>query len=225
MNILVVEDEVQLADTLAEILKRNKYKVDTVFDGDDGLEYARTGIYDCILLDIMLPIRSGIEVVRILRAERNSTPIMLLTAKSEVEDKINGLDCGADDYLTKPFSTGELLARIRALTRRKGEVEVDCLQFEGLRLNRQTYSLAQNSNNIKLSLKEYQIMEILLSNSGQIIPKERFIEKIWGYESDAEYNNIEVYISFLRKKLTAIESDVKIRTARGIGYFLEKSHD
>ena len=225
MNILVVEDEVQLADSLAEILKRNKYKVDTVFDGDDGLEYARTGIYDCILLDVMLPIRSGFEVVRILRAERNSTPIMLLTAKSEIEDKIHGLDCGADDYLTKPFSTGELLARIRALTRRKGEVEVDYLQFEGLRLHRQTYLLAQNNNSIKLSMKEFQIMEILISNSNQIIPKERFIEKIWGYDSDAEYNNIEVYISFLRKKLNAIASDVKIRTARGIGYYLEKKND
>ena len=212
MNILVVEDEVQLADTLAEILKRNKYNVDTVFDGDDGLEYARTGIYDCILLDIMLPVRSGTEIVRILRQEKNATPIMLLTAKSEVEDKIHGLDCGADDYLTKPFSTGELLARIRALTRRKGEVEVDCLHFGELQLNRR----------MKLSLKEYQIMEMLLSNPGQILPKERFIEKIWGYESDVEYNNIEVYISFLRKKLTAIHSTVQIRTARGIGYFLEK---
>ena len=222
MNILVVEDEVQLADTLAEILKRNKYNVDTVFDGDDGLEYARTGIYDCILLAIMLPVRSGTEIVRILRQEKNATPIMLLTAKSEVEDKIHGLDCGADDYLTKPFSTGELLARIRALTRRKGEVEVDCLHFGELQLNRQTYDLIQGDSRMKLSLKEYQIMEMLLSNPGQILPKERFIEKIWGYESDVEYNNIEVYISFLRKKLTAIHSTVQIRTARGIGYFLEK---
>ncbi|WP_298481969.1 response regulator transcription factor [uncultured Ruminococcus sp.] len=222
MNILVVEDEVQLADTLAEILRRNKYNVDAVFDGEDGLEYARTGIYDCILLDIMLPVRSGIEVVQILRKEKNSTPIMLLTAKSEVEDKIQGLDCGADDYLTKPFSTGELLARIRALTRRKGEVEVDYLHFDELRLSRQTYALTQGENSMKLSLKEYQIMEILMSNPGQIMPKERFIEKIWGYESDVEYNNIEVYISFLRKKLAAIQSTVQIRTARGIGYFLEK---
>lgn len=221
-KILVVEDEVQLADTLVEILKRNKYNVDTVFDGDDGLEYARTGIYDCILLDIMLPVRSGTEIVQILRREKNATPIMLLTAKSEVEDKIHGLDCGADDYLTKPFSTGELLARIRALTRRKGEVEVDCLHFAELQLNRQTYDLIQGENRMKLSLKEYQIMEMLLSNPEQIIPKERFIEKIWGYESDVEYNNIEVYISFLRKKLTAIHSTVQIRTARGIGYFLEK---
>ncbi len=222
LNILVVEDEIQLADTLAEILRRKKYQVDTVFDGEDGLDYARTGIYDCILLDIMLPVRSGTEIVRILRAENNSTPIMLLTAKSEIEDKITGLDCGADDYLTKPFSTGELLARIRALTRRKGEVEVDYLHFEELRLNRQTYALFQGDNSIKLSLKEFQIMEMLMANPGQIFAKERFIEKIWGYESDVEYNNIEVYISFLRKKLTAIQSDVQIRTARGIGYFLEK---
>jgi DNA-binding response OmpR family regulator len=222
MNILVVEDELQLADTLAEILRRNKYNVDAVFDGEDGLEYARTGIYDCILLDIMLPVRSGLEIVRLLRQENNATPIMLLTAKSEVEDKIQGLDCGADDYLTKPFSTGELLARIRALTRRKGEVEVDFLRFEDLRLNRQTYALMQGENSVKLSLKEYQIMEMLMANPGQILPKERFIEKIWGYESDVEYNNIEVYISFLRKKLTAIEAEVQIRTARSIGYFLEK---
>lgn len=223
LNILVVEDEIQLADTLSEILRRNKYKVDAVYDGGDGLDYARTGIYDCILLDIMLPVRSGVEVVRILRQEKISTPVMLLTAKSEVEDKINGLDCGADDYLTKPFSTGELLARIRALTRRKGEVEVDCLQFGQLCLDRQTYDLSQSENSIKLSLKEYQIMEMLLANPRRIIPKERFIEKIWGYESDVEYNNIEVYISFLRKKLHAIDSPVQIRTARGIGYSLEES--
>ena len=223
LNILVVEDEIQLADTLSEILRRNKYKVDAVYDGGDGLDYARTGIYDCILLDIMLPVRSGVEVVRILRQEKISTPVMLLTAKSEVENKINGLDCGADDYLTKPFSTGELLARIRALTRRKGEVEVDCLQFGQLCLDRQTYDLSQGENSIKLSLKEYQIMEMLLANPRRIIPKERFIEKIWGYESDVEYNNIEVYISFLRKKLHAIDSPVQIRTARGIGYSLEES--
>lgn len=223
LNILVVEDEIQLADTLAEILKRNKYQVDAVFDGDDGLEYARTGIYDCIILDIMLPVRSGTEIVHILRQEKIATPIMLLTAKSEVEDKIHGLDCGADDYLTKPFSTGELLARIRALTRRKGEVEVDEIHFDTLCLNRNTYALIQGENSMKLSLKEFQIMELLMSNPGRILPKERFIEKIWGYESDVEYNNIEVYISFLRKKLAAIQSDVRISTARGIGYYLEKT--
>lgn len=222
MNILIVEDEIQLADTLAEILRRNKYNVDAVYDGEDGLDYARSGIYDCIVLDIMLPKRDGVEVVRMLRQEKISTPVMLLTAKSEVEDKIHGLDCGADDYLTKPFSTGELLARIRALTRRKGEVAVDCLQFGQLMLNRQTYALMHGENSMKLSLKEYQIMEMLIANPGRILPKERFIEKIWGYESDVEYNNIEVYISFLRKKLTAIHSPIQIRTARGIGYSLEE---
>lgn len=223
MKILIVEDEVQLADTIAEILKRNKYNVDTVFDGDDGYEYARTGIYDCILLDVMLPVRDGFEVVRLLRQDKISTPIMLLTAKSEVEDKIHGLDNGADDYLTKPFSSGELLARIRALTRRKGEVEVDSLHFTQLQLNRQTHTLFQNQNSVKLSLKEYQIMEMLMANPGQILTKERFIEKIWGYESDVEYNNIEVYISFLRKKLISIQSTVQIKTARGIGYYLESA--
>lgn len=221
MNVLVVEDEVQLADTLVEILKRNKYNVDAVYDGQDGYDYGKSDIYDCILLDIMLPKMNGIEVVRRLRNEKISTPVLLLTAKSEVEDKINGLDCGADDYLTKPFNTGELLARIRALTRRKGEVETDVLKYGALTLNRQTYSLVNNTNSVNLSLKEFQIMEMLVANPGQIVTKERFIEKIWGYESDVEYNNIEVYISFLRKKLVSIESNVKIKTARSIGYFLE----
>lgn len=170
----------------------------------------------------MLSIYNGIEIVYLLRQEKNATPIMLLTTKSEVEDKINGLDCGVDDYLTKPFSTGELLARIRALIRRNGEVEVDSMHFEELQLNRHTYALSQGLNNIKLILKEFQIMEILMLNSGHIMLKERFIEKIWGYESDVEYNNIEVYISFLQKKLLAIKSNVQISTARGIGYFLEK---
>ena len=223
MKLLLVEDEIPLADALSEILKRNKYSVDAVYDGEDGLEYAKTGLYDCIVLDIMLPRMDGIQVLRKLRTTGFSTPVMLLTAKSEVEDIISGLDCGADDYLTKPFSTGELLARIRALTRRTGDVIPDCYQFYDLKLNMRSYALSTDSNSIKLSLKEYQIMEMLLANPRRIIPKERFIEKIWGYESDVEYNNIEVYISFLRKKLHAIDSPVQIRTARGIGYSLEES--
>lgn len=222
MNVLIVEDEVQLADALAEILQRNKYHVDTVYNGEDGLHYACTGIYDCIVLDIMLPILDGISVLRMLRKQKISTPILLLTAKSDVADKINGLDSGADDYLTKPFATGELLARIRALTRRTGEVAVDGLQFHALRLDAQSYTLCCNSESVKLSLKEYQIMEIFMTNPKQIISKECFIEKIWGYESDVEYNNIEVYISFLRKKLTSIHANISIKTARGIGYFLEE---
>ncbi len=221
MRILVVEDEIELADTLAEILKRNRYTVDCVYTGENGLEYGLTGLYDCILLDIMLPVMDGITVLKSLRKNGISTPVMLLTARSEIEDKINGLDCGADDYLTKPFVTSELLARIRSLTRRKGEYVSDDFVFGNLKLNKKTYSLCFNENDMKLSLKEYQIMEMLIANPRQIIPKERFIEKIWGYESDIEYNNIEVYISFLRKKLSSIHANIKIRTARGIGYALE----
>lgn len=212
----------QLADALSEILKRNMYSVDTVYNGTDGLDNALTGVYNCIILDIMLPGMSGIDVLRNLRKEKVNTPVLLLTARSEVEDKINGLDCGADDYLTKPFVTGELLARVRALTRRKGElVDENRLDYNGLALAKNTCSVVWQGNDVKLSLKEYQIMELLISNPHRILPKERIIEKIWGYESDVEYNNIEVYISFLRKKLTAISAPVQIKTARGIGYSLE----
>ena len=212
----------QLADALSEILKRNMYSVDTVYNGTDGLDNALTGVYNCIILDIMLPGMSGIDVLRNLRKEKINTPVLLLTARSEVEDKINGLDCGADDYLTKPFVTGELLARVRALTRRKGElVDENRLDYNGLELAKNTCSVVWQGNDVKLSLKEYQIMELLFSNPHRILPKERIIEKIWGYESDVEYNNIEVYISFLRKKLTAISAPVQIKTARGIGYSLE----
>ena len=222
MKLLVVEDEMQLADALSEILKRNMYSVDTVYNGTDGLDNALTGVYNCIILDIMLPGMSGIDVLRNLRKEKINTPVLLLTAMSEVEDKINGLDCGADDYLTKPFVTGELLARVRALTRRKGElVDENRLDYNGLELAKNTCSVVWQGNDVKLSLKEYQIMELLISNPHHILPKERIIEKIWGYESDVEYNNIEVYISFLRKKLTAISAPVQIKTARGIGYSLE----
>jgi len=222
MRILVVEDEIQLADALSEILKRNMYNVDTSYDGIGGLDNALTDMYDCIILDIMLPGMSGLEVLRNMRREHINTPVLLLTARSEVEDKINGLDCGADDYLTKPFVTGELLARVRALTRRKGEiVDEHRLDYNGLELNKDTCSVIWQGNDVKLSLKEYQIMELLISNPHQILPKERIIEKIWGYESDVEYNNIEVYISFLRKKLSAISAPVQIKTARGIGYSLE----
>lgn len=223
MRILVIEDEVQLADAVSEILKRNKYFVDTVYDGADGLDYALTGVYDCILLDVMLPKMNGFEVLSNLRREKISTPVIMLTAKSEVEDKITGLDGGADDYITKPFNTNELLARIRATTRRKGElVDDNCISFENLKLMKNSCSIAYGENDIKLSLKEFQIMELLISNPHRILPKERIIEKIWGYESDVEYNNIEVYISFLRKKLSTMCSDIQIKTARGIGYSLEK---
>lgn len=222
MKILIVEDEIQLADALSELLKRNMYSVDTFYNGIDGLDNALTGVYDCIILDIMLPKMNGLDVLKNLRREKISTPVLLLTARSEIDDKINGLDCGADDYLTKPFVTGELLARVRALTRRKGElVNENKLEYNGLELHKNTCSISCKGNDMKLSLKEYYIMEMLIANHGQILPKERIIEKIWGSESDVEYNNIEVYISFLRKKITSVSASVQIKTARGIGYFLE----
>lgn len=221
MRVLVVEDEVRLAEALVQILLKNKYPADAVFDGESGLDYARSGVYDIIILDIMLPKMNGIEVLRRIRAGKISTPVLLLTAKDEIADKVAGLDGGADDYLTKPFATEELLARVRAMSRRRGEVAEDTLVFCDIALNLKTSELSCGALSIKLPLKEFQIMELLLANGRQILTKERFIEKIWGFESDTEYNNVEVYISFIRKKLSHIHSGVEIRTARGVGYSLE----
>ena len=223
MNILIIEDERQLSDVLAALLKQQGYCVDTSYDGISGEELALTGIYDAIVLDIMLPAKNGLDVLNSLRRKKLPTPILLLTAKSEIEDKISGLDLGADDYLTKPFASGELLARIRSITRRKGEFTGDELSFGSTTLNKNTHTLCFQSNTVKLSRKEYQILEILMRNSGQIIPKERLIEKIWGFESEAEYNTIEVYVSFVRKKLLAVHSPIQIKATRGIGYSLEES--
>ena len=220
-KIIIVEDDPGISKYLQAALRGHDYEPMLATGGKTALEMIASHCPDLLLLDLGLPDMDGSEIIRSVRSW-SRMPIIVISARSAELDKAAALDMGADDYLTKPFSTGELLARIRALTRRKGEVEVDCLHFAELQLNRQTYDLIQGENRMKLSLKEYQIMEMLLSNPEQIIPKERFIEKIWGYESDVEYNNIEVYISFLRKKLTAIHSTVQIRTARGIGYFLEK---
>ena len=223
MRILIVEDEVSLADAITAILKKEQYFVDAVYDGRDGLDYALSGIYDLILLDIMLPKMNGIDVLREMRRNNISTPVMLLTAKSDVRDKITGLDCGADDYLTKPFNKGELLARIRALTRRKGEIPSNELVFGDLKLNQSTYNLSCGSLDMKLGAKEFGIMQMLMYVPGNIVSKDEFIEKIWGYDSDAEYNSIEVYISFLRKKLSAIKSTVQIKASRGVGYYIEET--
>lgn len=223
MKILVVEDERELSEVLITLLKQNKYDADAVYDGIAGEDYAMCGVYDLILLDIMLPGKNGVEVLRSLRKQGNSTPVLLLTAKSEVSDKILGLDTGADDYLTKPFASGELMARIRAMSRRKGEYVGDILTYMDTELDKNTHELSSNGGKVMLSLKEYQILEMLMQNSRQIIPKERFIEKIWGFDSETEYNAIEVYISFLRKKLVANGSSIQIKAVRGIGYSLEDS--
>lgn len=221
MRLLIVEDEVGLAEALAAILRKEKYAVDVSYDGLSGLENALSGVYDCILLDIMLPKMNGVEVLKNIRNEKIETPVLLLTAKSEVNDKIQGLDAGADDYLTKPFVKGELLARIRALTRRKGTVIESNPHFGDVTLNLRKCELSCGTASVLLGRKEFQMMEMLISAGGQIVTKELFVQKIWGYDDDTEYNNVEVYISFLRKKLQLLNSTVQIRTRRGVGYCLD----
>jgi len=221
MRILIIEDEMGLVDALTAILTKEKYSVDAIYDGLSGYEYALSNIYDAIILDVMLPKLNGFEVLKKLRREKVQTPVLMLTAKSELEDKVLGLDTGADDYLTKPFETAELLARIRALTRRRGEISEDNLKYGDLTLRRRTYELYCDDNSVKLGMKEFQILELLMINSNQIVTKEQITEKIWGYDDDAEYNNVEVYISFVRKKINFVGAKVRIKTTRGIGYSLE----
>lgn len=223
MRLLLVEDEVRLSQALVEILQKNRYGVDAVYTGSEGLKYAQSGIYDAIILDVMIPEIDGWTILKKIREEKNNVPVLMLTAKDEMEDKIFGLDLGADDYMTKPFNTDELLARIRALTRRRGEVKENCLKFGDLIFNKDNCEISKkNGESIKLSLKEFQILDLLFDNPRQIIDKERIISKIWGGDSDAEFNNVEVYISFLRKKMETLKINTKIRTARGIGYSLEE---
>lgn len=225
MKLLIVEDEKLLSKILTEILKKEKYIVDAVYDGQDGLDYAMTGSYDVILLDIMLPKMNGLEMLKKLRESGDSTPVLMLTAKAELEDKIKGLDCGADDYITKPFQTGELLARVRSILRRKDVFVGDVQTFEDLILDKNTMSIATKAGSIKISSKEYKILDLLMSNPRQIISKEQFIQKIWGYDFNGEYNSVEVYVSFIRRKMKAIKSTVKIKVHRGMGYSMEDTDD
>ncbi len=223
MRVLIVEDEKRLADALVQIFAKNKVTADAAYNGVDGLDNALSGIYDVIVLDIMLPGMNGIEVLGELRRQEIKTPVILLTAKGEISDRVTGLDSGADDYLTKPFATEELLARVRALGRRSTS-ELVCsntLSFDDISLDLSTYVLSCGKNSVKLGLKEFSIMELLIRSGNRILTKENLLVKVWGYESDAEYNNVEVYISFLRKKLGFIKSDVSIKTQRGVGYCLE----
>ena len=222
MRVLLVEDEEGLSQALVEIFKKNRISIDAVLDGKEGLKYAESGIYDVLVLDIMLPGIDGISILKTLRENHNNVPVIFLTAKDDVTDKITGLDAGADDYLTKPFSSDELLARVRALSRRKGELKEDSVTFGDLTLNKKNCELQSSTGEaIKLSLKEYQILDLLFENPHQIITKAQLIEQIWGGDSNAEYNNVEVYISFLRKKIENLKVGIRIRTARGIGYSLE----
>ena len=221
MKILVVEDEIRLAEAIKEILKKEKYAVDTVHDGTDGLDYALSGQYDVIILDVMLPKLNGFQVVKSLRESKESTPVLMLTAKDEISDKVHGLDYGADDYMTKPFDPEELLARVRALTRRQGDVQTEKIEFSDLTLNLSTNTLHSGSKSIHLGFKEFEVLKILMNNSKAITPKEDLIVKVWGHDSNAEDNNVEAYISFLRKKIFYLGSKVTIETIRKVGYKLE----
>ncbi len=220
MRILIVEDEKRLSDALTQIMREQKYAVDAVYDGEDGYQYAVSGEYDAVILDVMLPKRSGFEVVRALRREKIATPVLMLTARDELESKVSGLDCGADDYMTKPFAPEELTARIRALTRRQGEVVLEEMAYEDVVLELGSSDLRCGAKRIRLSFKEFEVMKLLLASPGVIVPKEQLIVKVWGAESDAADNNAEAYISFLRKKLFYIGSRVTIQTVRKLGYRL-----
>ena len=221
MRILIVEDEVRLAETLKQLLEDQRYQADTVYDGADGVDYGLTGQYDLIILDVMLPKVDGFQAAQRLRAAHVSTPILMLTARDEVSDKISGLDCGADDYMTKPFDTGELMARVRALTRRQGEVLGDVLTAGDLSLDCTSRLLSAGERSVRLAFKEFEVLRLLMVNSGAVVTKETIISKIWGLDSEAEDNNVEVYISFLRKKLAYLNSRASISTVRKVGYFLE----
>ncbi len=222
MRLLLAEDEKELSNALVMILKHSNYSVDAVYDGAEALDYALTENYDGIILDIMMPKMSGLEVLKELREKKITTPVILLTAKSEIEDRISGLDTGADDYLTKPFDMGELLARVRAMTRRKTEFTPNILSFGDITLNRENYELSSEKSSFRLGNKEFQMMEMLMNNSGRLISTEQFMERIWGYDSDAEINVVWVYISYLRRKLSALSADIEIKATRGVGYTLEK---
>lgn len=212
-----------MAEALGTILRKENYKVDIMNDGDSGLDAAQTDVYDILILDVMLPGMSGFEITKKLRRDGIKTPILMLTAKSELDDKVEGFDCGADDYLTKPFMTKELLARLRALERRCLGMDVDNkLEFGDVELNVNSCMLSckTNGQSVRLKEKEFNIMRHLLINKGQIMERESLAMKIWNYNSEAEYNNVEVYISFTRKKLKFIGSDIEIKSVRGIGYEL-----
>ena len=218
MNILVVEDERNLADAICHILNEAGYNAEATYDGRSGLTSAESGLYDAVVLDVMLPKMDGFEVVHELRRQGNSVPVLLLTARTSTTDKVEGLDAGADDYMTKPFEAPELLARLRALTRRQGQVIFENIEFGDLKLNLESHDLSCGGKSINLSFKEFSIVHILMANKNQIVSKETLLSKVWGVESSAVDNNVEAYISFVRKKLKHLNSRVQVETVRKVGY-------
>lgn len=223
MRVLLVEDSVSLTEALESVFKREKFVVDIAHDGEEGVAYAETGVYDVIIMDVMMPVKSGVEATKELRAKKINTPIIMLTALSEESDKIAGLDCGADDYITKPFSVSELLARIRAVTRRKGDIiPDDGLSYGGVTLNLYTYMLSSGDKSIKLSKKEAEIMRYFFEKPSFVAQRDQIMSKVWGFDSEFESNNLEVFISFLRKKLRFLDARFTIMPVRGVGYRLSE---
>ncbi len=226
MKILIIEDEYSLADAIAETLQKEKFGVNIITNGEDGENEALTNVYDLIILDVMLPNKDGFEILKNLRKEKIDTPIIMLTAKLEMTDKLNGLEHGADDYITKPFHMRELIARVKVILKRKTNIEnTNVLEYSDLKLNLGTGKMSSNNTEIAINGKELDLLEILLLNRNQITSREILANKIWGYNSETEYNNVEVYVSFLRKKLKLLKSKVKIKAVRGIGYKLEEEND
>ena len=224
MRILLAEDEQQLAKAIVKILEKNKYSADAVYDGEEALSYIQNGNYDLAILDIMMPKADGLTVLRKVRESGNNIPIIMLTAKSEIEDRVAGLDSGANDYLPKPFDTRELLARIRAVTR--GNTEKDGkLRFGNISLDRTSFELASPAGNFRLTNKEFQLLEYFMANPKRILSTEQIMEKVWGYDSEAEINVVWAYISYLRKKLAALGANVQIKASRNAGYYLEETYD
>lgn len=221
MRLLLAEDERELADALAMILKHSNYSVDVVYNGQDALDYLEGQEYDGAILDIMMPIMDGLSVLRRIRSAGNGVPVLLLTAKSGVDDRVEGLDGGANDYLTKPFDTRELLARIRAMTRKQATEVDNLLRCGNLTLDKSTFEAAAPGGRVHLGNKEFQMLEMLMANAGQVLGVERFMERVWGYESDTEASVVWVNISYLRKKLASIGADVQIKAVRNQGYSLE----
>ena len=226
MRVLIVEDEVRLAATLQDLMELDGYAADVCHDGESGLDNALSGIYDVVILDVMLPKMDGFSVLRQLRASGSAVPVLMLTARSELSDRVSGRDQGADYYLTKPFEPKELMACVRALGRRQPELRnTDQIQCADLTLEKSAFTLSCGERSVRLSRREFDMMELLMLNQKQVITKESLLLKIWGYESDAEDNNVEVYISFLRKKLDHLHSQVRIKTIRMVGYCLEFPKD
>jgi DNA-binding response regulator len=225
MRLLLAEDEKHLSKALVTILQHNNYSVDAVYDGQSAIDYLETGLYDCAILDIMMPKVDGLTVLKHIRSNNNRIPIIMLTAKSEIDDRCLGLDLGADDYLTKPFATPELLARIRALTRRKEVSTSNILSYYDLKLNRLTFELSYQDKEIKLCNKEFQMMEMFMLHHNQVISTEQFMVKIWGFDCESEINTVWVYVSYLRKKLKQLNAPFQINLSRNIGYLLEKKDD